>query len=233
MKLNEYFSKIYCINLDSRPDRYKECSIEFEKLGIVVERISGIDCKSTFNVRLNITAGAYGLLSTNIKIIEEAIRNKYKSVLIFEDDVIFNANFQNIFTEKIPYLPDDWDMLYFGGSHGFNKGKFNLITGNKDFVVTEKNYKTIKNELCKTTWTQTTHAVAVSAKFLPVLINSINENLTQPIGNVIYPIDRQYCILQQMGYNAYTFLPSIALQRPSYSDIENVFIDYNKTSHLF
>ena len=233
MKLNEFFSKIYCINLDNRPDRYKECSTEFEKFEIVAERISGIDCKLTFNKQLNITAGAYGLLLTNIKIIEESIQNEYKNVLIFEDDVIFNTNFQNIFTDKIAYLPDDWDMLYLGGSHVFSKGKFNLITGDKNFSVTDKNYKTIKNELCKTTWTQTTHAVALNAKFLPILINSINENLTQPMGKEIYPIDRQYCNLQQVGYNAYTFLPSIALQRPSYSDIENVFIDYNKTIHLF
>jgi len=30
--LNEFFSKIYCINLDKRVDRYEESLIEFKKI---------------------------------------------------------------------------------------------------------------------------------------------------------------------------------------------------------
>ena len=38
--MKKYFDKIYCINLDSRPDRWKECLEEFKKIGIddIVER---------------------------------------------------------------------------------------------------------------------------------------------------------------------------------------------------
>jgi hypothetical protein len=113
-----------------------------------------------------------------------------------------------------------------GGNNLFETGNFNLITGDKNFKVTKENYKTLKHELCKTTWTQTTHAVAINSKFYNILIDSIRKNMTQPI-------DLQYCVLQQAGYNAYTFLPSLALQRPSFSDIENVYVDYNKTQCNF
>jgi GR25 family glycosyltransferase involved in LPS biosynthesis len=231
--LNDFFSKIYCINLDSRPDRYKQCLVEFEKLNIIIERISGIDGKKISNNNLKLSAGAYGLLLTNIKIINEAILNEYENVLILEDDVMFNNKFYEIFNEKILSLPNDWDLLFLGGSHVFSKGKFNLITGDKNFMVTEKNYKSLNYELCKTTWTQTTHAVAINFKFFNTLMNSITENTARPTNEGIFAIDRQYCELQQKGCNTYTFLPSLVLQRPNFSDIENIFIDYNKSGHFF
>ena len=224
--LNEYFSKIYCINLDSRPDRYNECLREFKKLNIDVQRVSGINGKLYFRPGLNLSAGAYGLLLTNIRIIEDAIMNEHKNILVLEDDVKFIDIFYKIFNEKITLLPNDWDLLYLGGNNVFHQGKFNLITGDKNFKVTKENYKTLNHELCKTTWTQTTHAVAINSKFYDILMDSIRKNMTQPI-------DLQYCILQQAGYNAYTFLPSLALQRPSFSDIENVYVDYNKTQCNF
>ena len=221
--LNEYFSKIYCINLDSRPDRYNECLREFKKLNIDVQRVSGINGKLYFRPGLNLSAGAYGLLLTNIRIIEDAIMNEHKNILVLEDDVKFIDIFYKIFNEKITLLPNDWDLLYLGGNNVFHQGKFNLITGDKNFKVTKENYKTLNHELCKTTWTQTTHAVAINSKFYDILMDSIRKNMTQPI-------DLQYCTLQQTGYNAYTFMPSLVLQRPSFSDIENMFMDYSKNN---
>ena len=221
--LNEYFSKIYCINLDSRPDRYNECLAEFKKLNINVQRVSGINGKPYFRPGLNLSAGAYGLLLTNIRIIEDAIMNEYKNILVLEDDAEFDDNFYEIFNEKITSLPSDWDLLYLGGNNIFQRGNFNLITGDRNFTITKENYKTLKHELCKTTWTQTTHAVAINSKFYDILMNSIRKNMTQPI-------DLQYCILQQTGYNVYTFLPSLVLQKPSFSDIENLFMDYSKNN---
>ena len=223
--LNEYFSKIYCINLDSRPDKYNECLIEFEKLNISVQRVSGIDGKLWFKPGLNLSAGAYGLLLTNIKIIEDAILNNYKSILILEDDVKFNDKFYEIFNEKVLSLPDNWNLFYLGGNNLFHKGSFNLITGDQNFNVTKENYKTLNYELCKTTWTQTTHAVGINSNFYEIILQSINQQPT-------LPIDLQYCILQQAGYNVYTFLPSLVLQRPSFSDIENVFVDYTDARYM-
>jgi len=219
--LNDFFSKIYCINLDNRPDRYKQCLVEFKKLNIIVEHVSGIDGKPIFISGINRNAGNYGLLLTNIKIIKSAIFNKYNNILILEDDVIFNNDFYKFFNDKIQYLPNNWDLLYLGGNNMFQWGKYNLITGDKNFKITKENYKTLNYELCKTTWTQTTHAVGINSKFYKILLESIDKNSTEPI-------DMQYCILQQAGYNAYTFIPSLVLQRPGFSDIENIYTDYNE-----
>lgn len=218
--LNDYFSKIYCINLDKRIDRYEQCLIEFKKLNIGVERISAIEGAPIFKIGLNWSAGAYGLLLTHTKIIKNAISNNYNNILILEDDVMFNDKFYEIFNNKMPLLPDNWDLLYLGGNNLFHRGKFNLITGNKNFVITPTNYSSLNYEICKTTWTQCAHAIAINSKFFNVLTSEINKNNTMPIDVIL-------CNLQQSGYNAYTFMPSLARQRPSFSDIENKFVDYN------
>ena len=40
----DYFDKIFCINLDSRPDRWEQVQKEFDKVGILdrVERFSAL-----------------------------------------------------------------------------------------------------------------------------------------------------------------------------------------------
>jgi len=218
--LNEFFSKIYCINLDKRVDRYEESLIEFKKLNIDVERVSAIDGKSIFKPGLNWSAGAYGLLLTHIKLMESVISNKYDNVLILEDDVMFNNNFNEIFNERISALPNDWDFLYLGGNNLFHRGRFTLVNKDKNFIINSSNYYTLNYELCKTTWTQCAHAVAINSKIYNLLMQEISRNLTQPI-------DVTFCGLQNSGCNAYTFLPSLARQRASFSDIENKSVDYN------
>ena len=165
-------------------------------------------------------AGLYGLMLTHIKIIQDAILKGYKNFLLLEDDVTFNENINEIFYKKIESLPTNWDLLYLGGNNVFHQGNFNLITGDINFRVTKENYKTLNHELCKTTWTQCAHALGMNSKFYNTALMAISQNSKQPI-DIIYPL------LQQSGYNAYTFLPSLALQRPSFSDINNKFVNYD------
>jgi len=218
--INEYFSKIYCINLDRRPERYNQCIQEFRKINANVERASGIDGNTIQKPNLKINPYALGLILTHKNLIENAISKQYDNILFLEDDVLFIDNFNKIFNEKIEYLPKDWDILYLGGNHILQSGKFTLITGDKNFNVTQNNYKTLNNELCKTTITYTTHAIAINSKFYHNVIDLINQNNELPIDNI-------YVKSQQDGTcNAYTFLPSIVLQRAGYSDIENQYVDY-------
>jgi len=219
--LNDYFSKIYCINMDSRPDRYELALKEFEKLNIDVERVSGVDGKKHFKPGLGRNAGLYGLFLTHKEILKDAISNNYDSIIILEDDVTFIDNFYDKFNKKISELPSDWDLFYIGGNNIFKKGNFSLVTGDKKFIPTLDNYKTLDYEMAKTTWTQCAHALAINSKFYDKLLNNI-------INNSLTPIDMIYTYLQNGNCNAYTFLPGLALQRPSFSDIENTFVDYEK-----
>ena len=75
-----YFDRIYCINLDSRPDRLQETENEFNMLGIdAYERIPGVVASS----------GKFGCSKAIANTIEKALAENYKTVLICEDDIYF------------------------------------------------------------------------------------------------------------------------------------------------
>lgn len=202
--LNDFFSKIYCINLDRRPDRWKESLNEFKKLNITVERVSAID------------GGVSGLTLTNYNILKEAILNNYNNILILEDDVMFIDNFYEKFNAKIEYLPNDWDLLYLGGCNEISSKNIQIITGDKNIEFNIKTCKSLDYEICKTkNNTIVTHAVGINSKFYRLLIEAIIKKINEPID-----------LIQEVLHsrnNVYTFIPSLAVQRSSYSDIKNRF----------
>ena len=221
--LNEYFSKLYVINLNRRPDRYEEVKVEFDKINAKVERVEAVD-GNTLPPTDN-KPGNRGLIATNIKILEDAIKNEYDNILIFEDDAVFVDNFNKLFNEKILALPENWDILYLGGNHILHVPGFELITGDKNFKVTKENYKTLNHELSKTPCTYCTHAVGINSKIYERVLNAL-KNGSQPIDNLYYQ-------LQNGGAcNSYTFLPSLVTQKASFSDIENLYLDYNKVPQV-
>lgn len=86
--------KFYCLNLDSRPDRWEESLIEFEKQGLKAERIPGIwgNVNLAYYNAMKIASG--------------------KSSLIFEDDVEFISEWKDALNE----LPEDWDCVFLGAN---------------------------------------------------------------------------------------------------------------------
>jgi len=220
--LNDHFKKIYVINLDRRPDRLKECQEEFKKIGADVERISAIDAKELTN-RTELSHKQktyYAVTEVHRRLMVEATLKKDENVLIFEDDVKFIDNFNDIFNERMKSLPEDWDLLFIGGNHILHVDGFDLVTGDKNFKVTKDNYKTLNYELSKTPCTWTTHAMAINSRFFETTIQKMVELPT-------ISTDTVYTQLQQEGCNAYTFLPSLAIQRASFSDIENMHLDWS------
>jgi hypothetical protein len=63
------------------------------------------------------TPGAYGCLLSHLQIVREARARGLPSVLIFEDDVVFDERLQDNFSTYIGQLPSDWEMLHFGALH--------------------------------------------------------------------------------------------------------------------
>jgi len=112
----DFFDKIYCVNLDGRPDKWEKVQKTFKKLQLNVTRISGVICE---NPRSNHTInGALGLSKSILKILKDAKINKYKRVLIFEDDVLFfyKYNINQLVNNSIKELPSDWETLSLGGN---------------------------------------------------------------------------------------------------------------------
>jgi GR25 family glycosyltransferase involved in LPS biosynthesis len=218
--LNDYFKKVYVINLDRRPDRWQQCQIEFNKIGVKVERIPAIDANNIPGSLSYRDKTYVAVTSVHSKLMNDAITNNDDSILIFEDDVKFVNNFNEIFNERIKSLPEDWDLLFIGGNHILHVNGFDLITGDKNFKVTKENYRTLNYELSKSPCTYTTHAMAISSRFYDKVIDRMKKFPSIPTDNL-------YVQLQSEGCKAYTFLPSLAKQRASFSDIENTYVDYD------
>ena len=204
MKITDFFDKTYCINLDRRFDRWEECLIEFKKYDIEnVVRWSAIDGNNINKLGSCEKSSQTALILTNIDIIEDSIKNNLKNVLIMEDDIKFSDEVYNI-SEYFKYLPEDWDMVYFGGNHNSHMGV------NPPLIINEK--------VCKLHNTFTTHCVGINGKSFNTIINKLKE-----FNN---PLDVIYTDLQR-SLNVYCFYPLIATQRISYSDIESRVVNYD------
>ena len=200
--MKKYFDKIYCINLDRREDRWNETLEELKKWGLSdsVSRYSAID-GNTLNNHTIINNGELGILTTHINIITEAKENNYNNILILEDDIEFTEEIKKL-DEYMSLVPSDWDMLYFGGNHNKHIGK----------QINFLNEKIIKlNE------TYGIHCVAINNSIYDLILNLISERKKA--------IDVYYADIQK-SYNCYGFNPSIALQRESFSDIQNKNVNY-------
>ena len=199
--IDKYFSKIYCINLDRREDRWIDSLKEFEKNNIQnVQRFSATDglLVPRDGYPNNMGSGDIGSLITHLRIFNDAIKNNYENFLILEDDVEFTKNFNEKFEIAIKDVPSNWQVLQFGGNHVF--GQPTILTENV----------AIPHQ------TLTTHAIAFNSSVYNDMILLLNKN--QP-NDVTYAYNLY-------KFNSFVFHPPLAWQRPSWSDVTNSFADY-------
>jgi len=209
--VNKYFDKIYCINLDSRTDRWEHASNEFKKYNIEVERFSaiiGTDFIKTIPVYHDALAKRPGLLGCNLShlgVVKKSKELGLNNVLVFEDDIVFCENFELEFKKRIEQLPNDWDLFYLSGNNFYNKkSDYNGL-----IKVTEN--------ISKTTHTLTTHSYAIKGHMFDSIIEGIEK--------MDLPIDMYYRKLQG-NCNAYISRPHLGWQLPGHSDIMGGFRNY-------
>jgi GR25 family glycosyltransferase involved in LPS biosynthesis len=204
MKITDFFDKTFCINLDRRFDRWSECVAEFDKNKLVgIERFRAVDGKDLTELPKGfLTTSRLALVLTNMLILAKAIEENYSSILILEDDVEFTKQVVNM-KSFFDSLPEDWDMLYFGGNH-------NTHVGSEPPTI-------INDKVCKLHNTFSTHCVAINAKAFKEILERLEK-----CDNAL---DVIYSELQKK-LNVYSFYPMIATQRVSFSDIENKMTDY-------
>ncbi len=113
-----------CINLDRRPDRWKNVSREFMKNDMYVERWAATDrndlhpsLADKFTKRVPATDDklahvACGLSHQNI--FRHAFAQKWDQVAIFEDDVVLSPDFAVIIKAVELQLPINWEFIYLG-----------------------------------------------------------------------------------------------------------------------
>tara|TARA_Y100000592_G_C5474605_1_gene321518 strand:- start:836 stop:1486 length:651 start_codon:yes stop_codon:yes gene_type:complete len=125
--LNNYTDQIYCLNLKKRIDRKQrflkrlknEAQTDTSKLTFV----EAVDGNQLDYVPYPFdkgwpeeTAGAYGCLQSHLKAIKDAKEKKFKTILIFEDDVTFRANFIPHLQLLFDNIPTEWESLFIGAN---------------------------------------------------------------------------------------------------------------------
>lgn len=191
--INDYYDHIYCINLDSRADRWAECEAEFSKHNIVVERFSA-NTPEDIIFDVPIKKGEAALIMTHKRILDDAKEKGYNKILILEDDVEFSDDLNECLSE----IPENWDIVYFGGNH--NLGQPIPLT--------------IKISIANRTLAM--HCVAFNSTIYDRMLEKINYG---------EPIDVTYANNLYL-FNSYVFTPSKAWQRPSWSDLTQQYVDY-------
>lgn len=203
-KLNDYFEKIYCVNLAKRKDRWELAQKEFTLHNIDVERYDAIDGTNYDKIGI-LSHGEIGCLFSHLNILKYCRDNNISNVLIFEDDVEFDQNFNELFFEYVKEVPE-WDILYFGATHALCYPYMDR----PPIKVTDHVYKVYN--------AHATHAYAVNSSCYNLLIDSISK--------MERPLDVIYTKLQAQ-LRTYIFRPHLAWQRSDYSDIAGKHVNYD------
>jgi GR25 family glycosyltransferase involved in LPS biosynthesis len=138
-------------------------------------------------------AGAYGCLLSHLEVVREARTRGVREVLIFEDDVVFDDQFDAKFRDYIDQLPPDWDMLFFGALH-------------KDEPIS------VADNIARITKANSTYAYAIKHTAFDAFIE-LNARAETVLDHNSFVLQRQF--------NCYCFMPNLAWVETGYSDAQN------------
>lgn len=119
-KINEYFDQIYCLNLDRRQDRMERMQKRFDYFEIRFERITAIDGKQMSDAEFNqqkfgekMDKSTLACALGHQRILEDAKKNHYKKILVFEDDAMMVKDLPT----KIQRMQTmNWNLVYLGST---------------------------------------------------------------------------------------------------------------------
>jgi GR25 family glycosyltransferase involved in LPS biosynthesis len=123
-----------------------------------------------------INKGQWGCLYSHINILNDAIKNNYKSILILEDDIILTSNIEDKITKlnSFMHIHENWNIIYLGAS--------------------QHNWTNIQIEDChyKANCTTGTFAYTVNNNFYKILLDEFIK-MNKPVDNYLVDIQKVYC----------------------------------------
>lgn len=131
--IDDYFDKIYIINLDNRIDRWENVTNELRKANINkyvrfsaikpdLSKILHIHCRNFEKQTDRYVVGQMGCKMSHVAIAKDMEDNNLNRILILEDDIKIARDANDRFSfalDQIEKSEITWDMLYFGGLYQF------------------------------------------------------------------------------------------------------------------
>ena len=204
MSLNNIIDKVYVINLDKDTERLARFDAQMKEHRIEYTRISAV-VGSTVKETPALTAwcntfctdGMKGCALSHLQIWNDMLKHSYKNVLIFEDDALLEANFNEVFKEAWDELPHDFDIFYLGCTlmcdNSYALSKISTTLTNMSPTHVSEHIQTVKGSIG-------THGYVISNKCAKLFANlavnfHIDSEITRWIG--------------QYGLSAYSCHPLI------------------------
>jgi hypothetical protein len=160
MKHLGYFDGAFYINLDRRIDRRESFEAKSQAAGLSIPRFSAFSF-SPDEVNKNSEDPEWhkkvSCTASHQKCIEMARDNGWESVLIFEDDAIFDNNFKEKALACVNELKTlDWNMFFFGGEPA-------------------SDCPSVTHNICKTDGIYGAHAYAIHHSFYDNILHFPND----------------------------------------------------------
>jgi GR25 family glycosyltransferase involved in LPS biosynthesis len=198
--VNEVFPHKACINLDRDVDSWARLQATLTRHDIRgVRRFSAVDgSRLELPATWRHSAGAYGCLLSHLQVVKDARKRGLPSLLILEDDVVFDPSFSEKFPVFMRGLPADWDMVFLGALH------------REDPLPFAENVVRIRQAYC-------THAYALRDSIFDAFIAANDGSLNQ--------VDVTNGMLQS-NHNCYGFAPNLAWVESHYSPVQERMADH-------
>jgi GR25 family glycosyltransferase involved in LPS biosynthesis len=198
--VNDVFPHKACINLDRDLGfwgRLQSALIRHDIRG--VRRVSAIDgSQLELPAKWRHSAGAYGCLLSHLQVVRDARKWGLPSLLVLEDDVVFDPSFSEKFPVFIRGLPADWDMVFLGALQ------------REDPVPVAENVVRIRRAY-------STYAYA--------LRNSVFDAFIVANDGSANEVDHNNSLLQS-NYHCYGFAPNLAWVESRYSPVQERMADH-------
>ena len=136
-----FFDKIYCISLESRPDRKEQAREQFAAVGLLPRVEFVIVAKHPVDQEK-------GIFESHMTCLKMGIEENANHILIFEDDVFFQGFDSNVLHDACSHLDYDskWNALFLG-------------------CITDGSKKDEKKNLAQITYRCLAHAYALNVHF--------------------------------------------------------------------
>ncbi len=105
----------FCINLDTRPDRWAQAEAEFQRVAWPVERWPAM--RYATSPVPGLSAGAAGCLESHRQLWRHCLAAGFSVMAVFEDDGVLAPRFKDIYSSVAAQLPADWEVWHLHSTH--------------------------------------------------------------------------------------------------------------------